>query len=228
MENEHSQMSLLSGLVPEKEDAALDPAAEDGAKPAKKAKKRKSADAEPKQETSDPKDTSAGGKPKRAGAKAKPSTPDTGQESDLENLPLDRFLCFALYSANHAMHKVYKPLLDEVGLTYPQYLAMTVLWEKDKVPVGTLTERLQLETSTLTPLLKRLETMGLVERKRSTKDERQVRVSLTRKGRALKAKTAHFAGCVLTSTGLSKSDALDLQTRISDLRDALRAPGDDT
>jgi len=229
MENEHSQMSLLSGLVPEKEDGPASPAAADSAKPAKKARKPKADDTTQAQKKSGSKDTPSRSKPQAKSTKAKSAAAsDNAPRDDLETLPLDRFLCFALYSANHAMHKVYKPLLDEVGLTYPQYLAMTVLWEKDKVPVGTLTERLQLETSTLTPLLKRLETMGLVERKRSTKDERQVRVSLTRKGRALKAKTAHFAGCILASTGLSRSNALDLQNQISSLRDALRASDEES
>lgn len=144
------------------------------------------------------------------------SIPDGG------NLPLDKYLCFALYSANHAMHGVYKALLKEVGLTYPQFLAMTVLWDKNNVPVGAITQKLQLDTNTLTPLLKRLEAMGLLTRTRSTKDERQVILKLTRKGRALQKKTEHFGNCVFSSTGMSLNEIVDLQDKIMKLRDNLR------
>ncbi|TYC56488.1 MarR family transcriptional regulator [Rhodobacterales bacterium] len=138
---------------------------------------------------------------------------------------LERFLCFALYSANHAMHGVYKPLLKEIGLTYPQYLAMTVLWENNNVPVGAITAKLQLDTNTLTPLLKRLEAMGLVTRTRNMKDERQVILKLTRKGRALQKKTEHFAQCIITATGMSVEEALALQEKILTLRENLRQAG---
>ncbi|MEO9527878.1 MarR family transcriptional regulator [Roseibium sp.] len=148
-----------------------------------------------------------------------------GEEIAHDHLPLDRFLCFALYSANHAMHSVYKTLLKEIGLTYPQYLAMTVLWENNNVPVGTITSKLQLDTNTLTPLLKRLETMGLVTRTRNPKDERQVILKLTRKGRALQKKTTHFSACVLSGTGLEMDDVLDLQSKVMTLRDNLRKAG---
>lgn len=152
---------------------------------------------------------------------------EDGSDSALgsANLSLDQFLCFALYSANHAMHGVYKGLLKEVGLTYPQYLAMTVLWENNNVPVGAITAKLQLDTNTLTPLLKRLEAMDLVTRTRSTKDERQVILKLTRKGRALQAKTAHFAGCILAATGLRPNEIRDLQKAVVGLRDRLRVAG---
>jgi DNA-binding MarR family transcriptional regulator len=143
-------------------------------------------------------------------------------------LPLDRFLCFALYSANHAMHGVYKALLKEAGLTYPQFLAMTVLWETNNVPVGAITSKLQLDTNTLTPLLKRLEAMGLVTRTRNIKDERQVILKLTRKGRALQKKTEHFGSCILSSTGLKLEEVMDLQQKIMRLRDNLREAGLDT
>ncbi|CTQ54933.1 Organic hydroperoxide resistance transcriptional regulator [Roseibium album] len=137
-------------------------------------------------------------------------------------LTLDQHLCFALYSANHAMHGVYKALLKDLGLTYPQFLAMTVLWETNNVPVGTLTTRLQLDTNTLTPLLKRLEGMDLLTRTRNKKDERQVIVKLTRKGRALQKKTDHFGSCIFSSTGLPLEEIVDLQSRIMKLRDNLR------
>src|SRR5262245_8935804 len=103
-------------------------------------------------------------------------------------LQLDEFLCFAVYSASHALNRVYKPLLDALGLTYPQYLTMVVLWREDGLTVGSLSDRLFLESSTLTPLLKRLEAMGAVRRSRDPRDERQVRVHLTDEGRALREK----------------------------------------
>src|SRR5258706_16439520 len=101
-------------------------------------------------------------------------------------LRLGEFLCFAVYSASHAFNRVYKPLLDELGLTYPQYLVMVLLWEQDDQTVGSLGEKLFLESSTLTPLLKRLEALGYVKRTRDPVDERQVRVRLTERGRALR------------------------------------------
>ncbi|MCX2722434.1 MarR family transcriptional regulator [Roseibium sp. DSM 29163] len=126
------------------------------------------------------------------------------------------------------MHGVYKALLKEVGLTYPQFLAMTVLWETNNVPVGTITSKLQLDTNTLTPLLKRLEAMGLVTRTRNTKDERQVILKLTRKGRALQKKTEHFGNCIFSATGLRPEEVAELQKKVMQLRDNLRAAGVET
>ena len=103
-------------------------------------------------------------------------------------LRLDNQICFAVYSAAHAFNRVYKPLLDRLGLTYPQYLVMLSLWERDGVPVKDIGERLFLDSGTLTPLLKRLEAAGLVKRTRSTEDERQVLIALTPQGQALKEK----------------------------------------
>ncbi|MFD1696879.1 MarR family winged helix-turn-helix transcriptional regulator [Roseibium aestuarii] len=137
------------------------------------------------------------------------------------SVALDQFLCFSLYSANHAMTRVYRPLLQSLGLTYPQYLAMVVLWEKNDQLVGDIGARLHLESNTMTPLLKRLESLGLVSRERSQKDERQVRVKLTRKGHALKQKTNDFASCILAASGISVDALIDLQQRISELRDNL-------
>ena len=137
-------------------------------------------------------------------------------------LTLDELLCFALYSTSRAITKVYGDLLADMGVTYPQYLAMVVLWEKDGIPVGTLCERLHLESSTLTPLLKRLETMGLVTRARDKSDERQVRVTLTDKGHALKTKTKDIVACVVSATGLQVDELIDLQKKIAQLRDNLR------
>ncbi|MFB9175791.1 MarR family winged helix-turn-helix transcriptional regulator [Roseibium salinum] len=166
----------------------------------------------------------AGGPPPTSPDEAPASPPDLAGEP----LTLDRHLCFALYSANHAMHGVYKALLKEVGLTYPQFLAMTVLWETNNVPVGTITSKLQLDTNTLTPLLKRLEAMGLVTRTRNTKDERQVILKLTRKGRALQKKTEHFGNCIFSATGLRPEEVAELQKKVMQLRDNLRAAGVET
>ena len=101
-------------------------------------------------------------------------------------LQLSNQLCFAVYSTAHAFNRVYKPLLDRLGLTYPQYLVMLVLWERDGVPVKEIGERLFLDSGTLTPLLKRLEAAHLVKRTRSAADERQVLISLTSQGQSMR------------------------------------------
>ncbi|WP_346909620.1 MarR family transcriptional regulator [uncultured Roseibium sp.] len=137
------------------------------------------------------------------------------------DIPLSQFLCFSLYSANHAMHRVYKPLLQKIGLTYPQYLAMVALWEQDGQLVGEIGARLHLESNTVTPLLKRLESLSFVTRVRDDKDERQVRIRLTEKGTALKEDTTDFASCILAASGISVDDLRDLQARITALRDNL-------
>ena len=97
-------------------------------------------------------------------------------------LLLGNQLCFAVYSTAHAFNRVYKPLLDRLGLTYPQYLVMLVLWERDDIPVKEIGDKLLLDSGTLTPLLKRLEAAGLIKRIRSRQDERQVLISLTPRG----------------------------------------------
>jgi len=130
-------------------------------------------------------------------------------------------LCFAVYSANHAFNRVYKPLLDELGLTYPQYLAMVLLWEQNDQTVGSLGEKLFLESSTLTPVLKRLEALGHVKRTRDPVDERQVRVRLTERGRALRQKARDVPGCILDASGLELDELLRLQGEIVALRSAL-------
>src|SRR6202049_3087724 len=107
--------------------------------------------------------------------------------ADLPRL-LDNQICFAIYSTAHAFNRVYKPLLDRLGLTYPQYLVMLVLWERDGVPVKDIGERLFLDSGTLTPLLKRMEAAHLLKRTRSAEDERQVLISLTSQGQALREK----------------------------------------
>src|SRR5689334_6592618 len=110
------------------------------------------------------------------------------RKSGSDLLLLGNQLCFAVYSTAHAFNRFYKPLLDRLGLTYPQYLVMLVLWEQDGMSVKEIGERLFLDSGTLTPLLKRLEAAGLVKRTRSTEDERQVIVALTAQGEALKEK----------------------------------------
>src|SRR5712675_1918349 len=106
------------------------------------------------------------------------------RKQTLDPLLLGNQICFAVYSTAHAFNRVYKPLLDRLGLTYPQYLAMMVLWERDGVPVKDIGERLHLDSGTLTPLLKRLEAADLIKRTRSTEDERQMLIALTPKGHA--------------------------------------------
>lgn len=138
-------------------------------------------------------------------------------------LKLDHQLCFALYSASLAMTKLYKPLLEEMGLTYPQYLAMLVLWENDGVTVSELGERLYLDSGTLTPLLKRLEAADLVTRLRDVQDERRVLIRLTPAGRKLKTRAARLPGCVLQATQCDISEVMTLTRQVQTLRDRLTA-----
>ncbi|EKY3120460.1 MarR family transcriptional regulator [Cronobacter turicensis] len=133
-------------------------------------------------------------------------------------LDLDNQLCFALYSTNLALHKIYRQLLTPLGLTYPQYLVMLVLWEQDDVTVSEIGERLYLDSATLTPLLKRMETAGLLMRQRSRQDERQVMVTLTDAGRQLKAEARSIPGSVLCATACDKETLLDLKAQLDDLR----------
>lgn len=134
---------------------------------------------------------------------------------------IDELLCFAVYSAAHAFNRIYKPLLDPMGLTYPQFLVMVALWADDDRTVGDLGAKLMLESSTLTPLLKRLEAMGHVERRRDPDDERQVRVRLTSTGRALQAKARDIPACILEATKLSPAAAVKLRSEIAALRENL-------
>ncbi len=133
----------------------------------------------------------------------------------------DDFICFAIYSAGHAFSRVYKPLLESLGVTYPQYLVLVALWRKDDQTVGNLGETLFLESSTLTPLLKRMEGLGLLARSRDPADERLVRVRLTRKGAAFREKASDFPSCVDAATGLSRDALRKLRTDILRVRKAL-------
>ena len=136
---------------------------------------------------------------------------------------LDQQLCFAIYSSSLAMTKLYKPLLEPLGLTYPQYLALLVLWESDGIAVGALGERLFLDSGTLTPLLKRLEANGLVARIRDVADERRVHVSLTAAGRRLKARAAAVPACLMAASQCSVEELVALTQQIQQLRDRVRA-----
>jgi MarR family transcriptional regulator, organic hydroperoxide resistance regulator len=138
-------------------------------------------------------------------------------------LQLDNQLCFALYSTSLAMTRIYKPLLDELGLTYPQYLAMLVLWEKDGLMVSELGERLYLDSGTLTPLLKRLESSGLIARVRDVEDERRVHITLTLAGRKLKARAADIPGCILSASQCSVPEITALTKQVQALRERLAA-----
>lgn len=138
-------------------------------------------------------------------------------------LKLDNQLCFALYSASLAMTKLYKPLLDEIGLTYPQYIVMLALWERDGVMVSELGDRLSLDSGTLTPLLKRLEAAGLVSRVRDVEDERRVHITLTAAGRRLKSKAEKIPACIVAATECSLPEIVKLTRELRDLRDRLAA-----
>jgi DNA-binding MarR family transcriptional regulator len=122
------------------------------------------------------------------------------------------------------MTKVYKPLLDALGLTYPQYLVMLVLWEGDGLTISVLGERLSLDSGTLTPLLKRMEGAGWLARQRSGEDERRVHVALTPAGRALQGQAAHVPGCVVAQSGLTLGEVMALNQQIRKLRAAMQTP----
>ena len=138
-------------------------------------------------------------------------------------LLLGNQLCFAVYSTAHAFNRFYKPLLDRLGLTYPQYLVMLVLWERDGVPVKDIGERLFLDSGTLTPLLKRLETAGLVKRTRSTEDERQVLIALTPQGHALQEKARDVPPAILAASACTVAELSAMKEEIAALRDRLNA-----
>jgi DNA-binding MarR family transcriptional regulator len=138
-------------------------------------------------------------------------------------LRLDRHLCFALYSASRAMTAAYRPILSELNITYPQYLVLLVLWEEGRITVGNLGERLQLDSGTLSPLLKRLAANGFVRRERSLADERSVEVTLTDAGRELERRAQCIPEQLFSSTGLTEQDAADLRDAVRRLTDALNA-----
>jgi MarR family transcriptional regulator, organic hydroperoxide resistance regulator len=138
-------------------------------------------------------------------------------------LQLGNQLCFAIYSTAHAFNRVYKPLLDRLGLTYPQYLVMLVLWERDGVPVKDIGERLFLDSGTLTPLLKRLEAAHLLKRTRSAEDERQVLISLTSQGQTLREKARTVPQAILAASACSLGELSAMKNELIALRDRLNA-----
>ncbi|KWT69114.1 Organic hydroperoxide resistance transcriptional regulator [Hyphomicrobium sulfonivorans] len=138
-------------------------------------------------------------------------------------IPLEDQLCYSIYSASIAIQRVYKPLLDELGLTYPQYLVLNVLWRADQQTVGAIADQLGLESSTLTPVLKRLEAAGLVHRARNPENERQVLVNLTEKGDALRTEAGCLGEALLTASGDTVQNLAALNADIRRLRDALYA-----
>lgn len=138
-----------------------------------------------------------------------------------DDLDLDDFMCFALYTANHAMNRVYKPMLDALDLTYPQYLVMVTLWKEDRQTVGGIGEKLHLESSTLTPLLKRLEGTGYIKRQRGKEDERVVIIGLTEEGRELRKRAASIPGCILDASGREFAELKRLAADVITLRDTL-------
>ncbi len=135
---------------------------------------------------------------------------------------LDRQLCFAVYSASHAFTRAYRSLLDPLGLTYPQYLVLLVLWESDGLRVKEIGARLFLDSGTLTPLLKRLEANGYLTRVRDTGDERQVSINLTAAGHALKTTALSIPGELQCMTGYSGREIAALTNQVARLRDGLQ------
>ncbi len=134
---------------------------------------------------------------------------------------LNDLLCFALYGASMAVSRTYKPLLDELGITYPQYLVLVALWSEDGQTVGSLAERLALESSTITPLIKRLETSGLVKRVRHHDDERRVSAFLTKRGRELEDESECLGLRLLERSGMKPQELMALTRQVQQLRTAL-------
>ncbi|WP_421682310.1 MarR family transcriptional regulator [Stutzerimonas urumqiensis] len=144
------------------------------------------------------------------------------QDETCDDLLLDNQLCFALHSTSLLMTKVYKPLLQAIGLTYPQYLAMLVLWERDGITVGELSRRLMTDPGSVTPLLKRLEAEGLIERRRSSVDERVVELHLTEAGRTMRANAERFPNCIATGSDLGRDEIMRLRNELIELRNRLQ------
>ena len=138
-------------------------------------------------------------------------------------LELGEFLCFAIYSASHAFNRVYQPLLRDHGLTYPQFIAMVLLWEQDGQTVGELGQQLFLQSNTLTPMLKRLETIGYISRSRDSADERQVLINLTESGRKLHLLASDIVRSVRNATGLQDKQVNQLTETVNALRQALES-----
>jgi MarR family transcriptional regulator, organic hydroperoxide resistance regulator len=136
-----------------------------------------------------------------------------------KQIKLDVLICFAAYSASHAFSRFYRPLLDKLGLTYPQFIVMMVLWEKGKTTMKALTEELLLDSNTLTPLLKKLEAAGLVERSRNKDDERVLDVAPTDKGMAMKLDGQRASVALAAATGETLEGVLEMQQRLTRMRE---------
>jgi DNA-binding MarR family transcriptional regulator len=149
----------------------------------------------------------------------------TNEESDA-SLLLDQQLCFALYAAQRAVTAAYRPLLDDLGLTYPQYLVLLVLWERGETSVKELAAALRLDYGTVSPLLKRLESAGLVRRARSVRDERSVRVAVTGRGEELRERAARVPGALLAATGLDAAQVARLRAELGLLVERADAAAD--
>nr|WP_324611959.1 MarR family transcriptional regulator [Streptomyces sp. NRRL B-3648] len=143
--------------------------------------------------------------------------------NDMDWLRLDRQICFSLHAASRAFNGVYRVVLKELGLTYPQYLVMLVLWEQGELPVKKLGEQLRLDSGTLSPLVKRLEAAGLVRRERSAEDERSVLVQLTGEGTALRERALEVPRRIMSATGFDLAEIVDLRARLDQLTTALDA-----
>ncbi len=138
-----------------------------------------------------------------------------------QSLRLDQQLCFAVYATAHAFTRFYRPMLKALGVTYPQYLVLMALWETDRQAVNAIGSRLWLDSGTLTPLLKRLEAMGLVTRQRDETDERQVIVGLTPRGQALEAEAAAFPARILAASNCSAEELDQMRRLLFGLREQL-------
>lgn len=151
--------------------------------------------------------------------------PEKAQASQLK---LSNFLCFAIYSTANAVTRAYQPRLAALGLTYPQYLVMVVLWEQENQTVKAIGEKLSLDSGTLTPLLKRLETAGLITRRRDTVDERQVLIGLTNEGRSMRERAEVVPIAMGKAFGCSMDEAQTLRSELITMRDNLVASIDET
>ncbi len=159
-------------------------------------------------------------------AMARSKTPPPDADPRGEWLQLDRQLCFALYSSSLAMTRIYKPLLAPLGLTYPQYLVMLVLWEVEGPSVSQLGQRLSLDSGTLTPLLKRLEALGHIERRRASDDERRVDIFLTPQGRKLREQALDIPGHLACASACELDEVIALTQRLTQLRQQLNRAAD--
>lgn len=151
---------------------------------------------------------------------SKPQT-TTGTSAVCVPQQIDEQLCFAIYSTMLGLNKVYRELLKDLEITYPQYLVMLVLWERDGLTVGEIAERVFLDSPTVTPLLKRLEAAGLVSRDRSPQDERQVLITLTPAGRGLRQRASHLPQCIVDASDTELAELIDLRDRLLALRERM-------